>query len=286
MCDMPSSEGVRYQGVNGMDSGLRTLRRTSSRAAGQTVGPAELPQDAEALRAIALRLDYMIGQITPEEFHWQDANYDRDCALGRELLFLIANDDWVRATSETVNIARSDTIDTNIDIDVDFNRISHEAFRDRAGQIWLPVVVLPPLGQLPEPDPFSTLTVTDASGSPLMVLPHADVRHRAAAALTEIILSVAVARLPEVSGRSLRPVGPIWISVSMLGHTPQSKQGVQRQSSCSYCDSASRQSFQSHSLSSPESRWSQGRTSGSSRSRVVYQPRSTPTSAHAWTQRS
>jgi len=199
---MPSSEGVRYQGVNGMDSGLRTLRRTSSRAAGQTVGPAELPQDAEALRAIALRLDYMIGQITPEEFHWQDANYDRDCALGRELLFLIANDDWVRATSETVNIARSDTIDTNIDIDVDFNRISHEAFRDRAGQIWLPVVVLPPLGQLPEPDPFSTLTVTDASGSPLMVLPHADVRHRAAAALTEIILSVAVARLPEVSGRS------------------------------------------------------------------------------------
>ena len=36
-----------------------------------------------------------------------------------------------------------------------------------------------------------------------------------------------------VSGSSLRPVGPIWISVSMDGQTPQSKQGVHRQSSCS-----------------------------------------------------
>ena len=71
----------------------------------------------------------------------------------------------------------------------------------------------------------------------------------------------------------------------MLGHTPQSKHGVQRQSSCSYPVSASCQSFQSQSLSSPESRWSQGSTSSSSRSRVVYQSRSTPTSTQAWVHR-
>ena len=171
--------------------------------AGRLAMTAEQRQDVDALRTMALRVDYMIGQITPEEFHWQDANYDRDTALGRELLFLIANNDWVRATSEVVDITRSDTIDTKIDVDVDFNRITHEAFRDRTGQIWLPVVVLPPLGQrLPDPDPFSTLSVTDAAGSPLMVLPHADVRHRVAAALTEIILNVAAARLPEVGGLS------------------------------------------------------------------------------------
>ena len=40
---------------------------------------------------VAVRLDYMVSQITPEEFRWQDANYDRDSALGRELLFLIAD---------------------------------------------------------------------------------------------------------------------------------------------------------------------------------------------------
>jgi len=148
-------------------------------------------QDLGTLETVALRLDYMVGQITPEEFSWQDANYDRDSALGRELLFLIADNQWIRATSEAIDITRSDTVDTTIKIDVDLDRISHEAFRGRTGRMWLPVLALPPLQQkLPEPDPFSTLTVTDASGNPLVTLPNADVRHRVAAALTEIILNV------------------------------------------------------------------------------------------------
>ena len=154
-----------------------------------------------ALQDVALRLDYMVGQITPEEFSWQDANYDHDSALGRELLFLIADNRWVRATSETIDIARSDAVDTTVKIDVDLDRITHEAFRGRAGQLWLPVLVLPPLQQrLPEPDPFSTLAVADASGDPLATLPNADVRHRIAAALTEIILNVE-ASLPDAEGR-------------------------------------------------------------------------------------
>ncbi|WP_300612794.1 hypothetical protein [Trebonia sp.] len=158
-------------------------------------------QDAGTLQDIALRLEYMVSQITPEEFGWQDANYDRDSALGRELLFLIADNQWVRATSETIDITRSDAVDTTIRIDVDLDRITHEAFRGRVGQLWLPVLVLPPLHRrLPEPDPFSTLTVTDASGSPLVTLPGADVRHRVAAALTEIILNVQ-AWLPDAGDR-------------------------------------------------------------------------------------
>lgn len=71
-------------------------------------------QDAGTLRDVALRLHYMVDQITPAEFRWQDANYDRDSALGRELLFLIADNEWARATSETIDIARSDTIETTI----------------------------------------------------------------------------------------------------------------------------------------------------------------------------
>ena len=49
-----------------------------------------------ALLEVALRLDYMIGQITPEEFRWQDANFEHDAVPGRDLLFLTANDDWIR----------------------------------------------------------------------------------------------------------------------------------------------------------------------------------------------
>ena len=160
-----------------------------------------LCQDVGTLHDVALRLDYMVGQITPEEFDWQDANYDRDSALGRELLFLIADNQWVRATSETIDIVRSDSVDTTIKIDVDLDRITHEAFCGRVGQLWLPVLVLPPLQQrLLEPDPFSTLTVSDASGSPLATLPNADIRHRVAAALTEIILNVE-AWLPDAGDR-------------------------------------------------------------------------------------
>ncbi len=57
-----------------------------------------------------------------------------------------------------------------------------------------------------------------------------------------------------VSGSSFLPVGPIWMWVSICGHTPQSKHGVQRQSSTSVSSRASCQSSHSQSLSSPESR--------------------------------
>ncbi len=156
-------------------------------------------KDRAAQQVLARKLDYLIGQITPEEFRWQDANYDQDSALGRELLFLIANNEWARATSEIIDTARSDTVETTIKIDVDLSRIAHEAFRGRTGQLWLPVLVLPPLqSRYLEPDPFATCTVTDASGALLATLPNADVRHRVAAALAETIVNIAVARLPDL----------------------------------------------------------------------------------------
>ncbi len=45
--------------------------------------------------------------------------------------------------SETVNISRSDAVDTSIKIDVDLEQITHEAFRNGASQPWLPLLVLP-----------------------------------------------------------------------------------------------------------------------------------------------
>jgi hypothetical protein len=155
----------------------------------------------DEIRAVADQLRAIVGQITPEEFRWQEGNYDRDSPLGRELLFLIANNEWARATAETIDITRSDAVETMIKIDTDLDRITHEAFRHRTGRLWLPVVVLPPLRQrLPEPDPFVTLTVTDAGGNLLATLPSADVRHRISAALAEIIVNMAVARWPGMRG--------------------------------------------------------------------------------------
>ena len=111
------------------------------------------PAQASALAGTAIELRTIVGQITPEEFRWQEANYDRNSTLGRELLFLIANDEWARATSETIDITRSDTVETTVKIDIGLDRITHEAFRDRPGRIWLPALVLPPSRPRSEPWP-------------------------------------------------------------------------------------------------------------------------------------
>ena len=137
------------------------------------------------------------GELLEVAFRWQDANYGRDSALGRELLFLIADNGWSRATTERISVTRSDSLETSIEVDIDLDRVTHEAFRGRTGRIWLPILVLPPLRQSPESDPQSALAVMDAAGTPQATLADADVTHRIAAAITEIIVNMAVPRLPD-----------------------------------------------------------------------------------------
>ncbi len=100
--------------------------------------------EANDIAARATQLQSMVEQITPEEFYWQQSHYDHDSRHGRELLFLIANHEWVRATSEVIEIQRSDTIKTAIKIDIDLDQITHEAFRSRTGLLWMPVTLFPP----------------------------------------------------------------------------------------------------------------------------------------------
>ena len=136
--------------------------------------PAEAAEDDEKeLTEIAAELWQIVTRVSAEEFRWQESHYDSDSRRGRELLFLIANNEWVRATSEIIDISRSDSIETTIKIDVDLDRVTHEAFRNRTGRFWLPVIVLPPPAgsevrpesdpRRLEPDPFAT--VTDAAGN-------------------------------------------------------------------------------------------------------------------------
>ena len=167
--------------------------------------PAEAAEDDEKeLPEIAAELWQIVTRVGAEEFRWQESHYDSDSRRGRELLFLMANNEWVRATSEIIDISRSDSIETTIKIDVDLDQVTHEAFRNRTGRFWLPVIVLPPPAgsearpesdpRRLEPDPFAT--VTDAAGNLMPMLPTADARHQMSAAMAEIIVNMAVARWP------------------------------------------------------------------------------------------
>ncbi len=148
------------------------------------------------MNSIATRLLTIIPRVTLEEFYWQDSHYSTDSRRGRELLYLLANDEWIGTTTEILDVSRSDAVETTIRFDLDLDRITHEAFREQTGLMWLPVLTLtrgnPDTGHQED----GTLTVTDAHGTDLSPVPQADVRHQVAAALAEIIVNFAFARLP------------------------------------------------------------------------------------------
>ena len=161
----------------------------------------------EPTGATTHRLIGLINQVSPEEFRWQETNYDRDSSLGRELLFRLAHNEWIRATAEVIDVMRTDAVDTTIKVEIDPELVLLEAGRHRNGRLWLPVLVLPPPRdptpkRSPEPDPFITLTVMDPDGIPFATLPGADVRHRIAAALAEIVVNMATARWPDTGDPS------------------------------------------------------------------------------------
>jgi hypothetical protein len=138
----------------------------------------------------------MVGLVTADEFHRHEDRYDYDSGQGRELLFLIANHEWVRGTSENVDIDRSDAIETALKIDVDLRQITHEAFRGRTGGLWLPVTILPrqAVQDRQEPDLFAT--VTDAAENLLPLMPADDLWHQMSVGMAEIIVHMAIAHLP------------------------------------------------------------------------------------------
>lgn len=162
---------------------------TQARAAARAV-------EADAVWQTAKDLLACVRRVSSEELLWQEAHYDHDSRLGRELLFLMANQEWARATSEIIDFTRSDTLSTTIKIDVDLSQVTHEAFWKRTGPIWLPIAVLPPFTAKSRYEPDLFATVTDAAGDPVPMLPAADLRHQISAAMAEIIAKMAVAHWP------------------------------------------------------------------------------------------
>ena len=155
------------------------------------------PPSADLVRlavAVATQLRDATAAVTISEFRAQETGYDEHSRNGRELLYLAANDDWNRGTREVVRVVAANVVDTSIEVHVDLSRVTHEAFRERTGTVWLPLLVLPPVT-----DPGSGTVrpvapsprVTDAAGATLPPLPQSEARQWTAAALTEIMLNLA-----------------------------------------------------------------------------------------------
>jgi hypothetical protein len=176
---------------------------------------------------VALRTQRLLDavrDVTLEEFRSEDALFERHSWLGRELLYLVANNSWCRRTTEVVEVRQAQSIDTDVIVDVDLTYADHEAFELDAGITWLPLLALPPMqpveDEVPtsvwsrwrpsvrrrirqsrtveQPDPITSLEVSDATGARVHKLPQAEVHQRLAAALAEIILNVMASRAQQI----------------------------------------------------------------------------------------
>jgi hypothetical protein len=171
-----------------------------------------------ALRETAQDLRQMVTDLTVEDFRIEDYRFERDARLGRELLFLLSNNEWARRTTEVIEVGRVRAVDVEVVVDVDPAFIQHEAFRPAGEVLCLPVLALPAdrpsrpgrpggaggpgrpggladksrwrrPGQVhrDSPDPITSLEVVDAAGARVTKVPQADVHHWLAAALAETL---------------------------------------------------------------------------------------------------
>ena len=131
--------------------------------------------------------------VTLEEFRLTESRFETDSRLGRELLYLVSNTEWVRRTTEMLDISRVAAVETRVVVDVDVSYIAHEALRSVDGPIWLPLIALPRLVG-PDPDgeradtPVS-VDVLDGTGARVAEVPPAEVGRQLAAALSEALVT-------------------------------------------------------------------------------------------------
>jgi hypothetical protein len=195
---------------------------SSETAAGTAVGTATEHRKVAARTQLLLDA---VRDVTLEDYRSEDAHFERHSRLGRELLYLVANNGWCRRTTEVVDVSHAQAIDTDVIVDVDLAYADHEAFQPDAGITWLPLLALPPMRPVEnhdlagrwswlrpsvrrrrredrnhdDPDPITSLEVSDAAGARAPKLPQAEVHQRLAAALAEIILNVMASRAQRVN---------------------------------------------------------------------------------------
>lgn len=173
--------------------------------------PSQVTDRIGVARRLSVELKAAVNQVGIEEFYGQEAQFDEDSRLGRELLYLASNDEWIRATREIVTFEAADMLDTRIQVHVDLDRITHEAFRERDERIWLPLVVLAPPRVEDDDSPGSghvrpSPTVLDSAGNVVPSLPESEARRWVAAAMAEIVLNMIP---PALGGESIGALGSL-----------------------------------------------------------------------------
>ncbi len=144
-------------------------------------------------------------QITVEEFRLADFRSEQDARLGRRLLYLLSNTEWIRRTTENVEISRVRVVDTQVVVDVDLSYLA-SAVREDGGPLWLPILAVPPPAVTDDDeqrDPLTSMEVSDAAGARVTKATQSQVHRELAAALAELIL----ARLPRTRPDGLTPAG-------------------------------------------------------------------------------
>jgi hypothetical protein len=152
-----------------------------------------MPQNAivgDEPGALGRELAREVLDVTLEEFRLTESRFETDSRLGRELLYLLANNEWVRRTTEILDISRVAAVETRVVVDVDVSYIAHEALRSVDGPIWLPLIALP---RQVEPaagaDAAVSVDVTDGAGARVPEVPPAEVGRQLAAALAEALIT-------------------------------------------------------------------------------------------------
>jgi hypothetical protein len=150
-------------------------------------------------QAFGRELTQELLDVTLEEFRLTESRFESDSRLGRELLYLLANVGWMRRTTEVVDVARVEAVETRVVVDVDTAYVAHEALRSLDGPLWLPLLALPrpvgsvrPDGSAGDPGPDAapvSVDVTDRDGARIAEVPQAEVARQLAAALAETLVA-------------------------------------------------------------------------------------------------
>lgn len=177
-------------------------------AGGRGAGPArpggavEEERRARLERTKALLQD-TVATLAVEDFRIEDFRFEADSRHGRDLLYLLSNNDWARRTTEVVDVGRVRAVDSEIVVDVDLSFVSHEAFRADDGLVRLPILALPAQqAARPEvrpggrgaraesviPDAITSLEVHDAGANRVTKVPQGEVHHWLGAVLAETLL--------------------------------------------------------------------------------------------------
>lgn len=160
-------------------------------------GHAPLERPATTAWELGQALITAVRQATMEEVRRAGETFVADSRFGRELLFLVAHPEWTVRTVERIEVDQADSVESEILIDVDLERINRRLLGEHRHEVLLPLLLLPagggvaaPAPPRAAPHPVLGVDVHDNAGHHVTELPQGMVRRRLAAAVAEMMIDL------------------------------------------------------------------------------------------------